>query len=941
MKKFIHLIGILTVVLFSNVGNAQISDYEICDVNADGYGAFNLTTKIDEILDGADPSDYLITFHEEYDNAQFGANAIINPTSYFNIVPYIQVMYVRVENLNDSTFVVDSFNLVVYLPPIGTPNTLYNYDGTFDLTVNTPLITQGNSYVVSYYLTEMDAYNSVNPILTPTSFVSVTDTTVWVRAEDTNGCFSVISFEISTIVYIPDANFKNKLLQANTNNQIAKNAADQNIKIDTNNDGEIQVSEALEVYKLQIQQTAPSIQDLTGIEAFTNLIDLNCYSNNITELNLANNVNLTKLNCYYNELTSLDVSNNINLVYLDCYENNLTTLNVSNNTNLTYLSFAYNNITEINLSNNVNLLELYCRDTNLTELNLSNNISLTHLNCANIGLTELDVSNNVNLGYLACTYNNLTLLDVSNNPNIHTMVVNSNPLQYLNIKNGTSFSNVQVMNNVWSNLPNNIYICADKFEMESIQPFLNQSGATGQIISTYCSFNPAGDYNTITGTVTYDFNNNGCDEDDDITIFTKVAINDGTEEGVSFTNQNGEYKFFTQEGTFTLTPDLENPSFFNITPVTETITFTDNDNNEEIVNFCLTPNGVHNDLEVVVAPLIPARPGFEATYKIVYRNKGNQVMSQTNGISFAYDDDYMDFVSATQTPSVQSTGLLMWDYENLMPFESRSFVITIQINTPTNPDFPVNIDDVFTFLAVILPETGDENISDNNYGFRQIVVGSFDPNDITCIEGDVVEPEHIGEELHYVIRFENTGNFYAENVVVVMEIDTTKYDIDSVRLLNTSHNANAQIKDDVLEIFFNQIYLDSGGHGNILLVMKSINTLSEGDSVQSKADIYFDFNYPIITNDAVTLFQATMNIEENIKNIDLKFYPNPTTDYFNITSEAMIQSVELYDVSGRLVRTSLVNDFETQQNVSNLTNGVYLLKIKTQEGEITGKIVKK
>src|SRR5690554_4543417 len=146
MKKIIHLIGILTVILSSNMGNAQISDYEICDVNADGFGTFDLTTKIDEILNGADPSDYLITFHEEYDNAQSGANAIINPTSYFNIVPYIQVMYVRVENLNDSTFVVDSFNLVVYLPPIGTPNTLYNYDGTFDLTVNTPLITQGNSY---------------------------------------------------------------------------------------------------------------------------------------------------------------------------------------------------------------------------------------------------------------------------------------------------------------------------------------------------------------------------------------------------------------------------------------------------------------------------------------------------------------------------------------------------------------------------------------------------------------------------------------------------------------------------------------------------------------------------------------------------------------------------------------------------------------------------
>src|SRR5690606_40473058 len=117
MKTILHLIGITGMVLFSLVGNAQISDYEICDVNADGFGTFDLTTKIDEILNGENPSDYLITFHEVYDDAQFGANAIITPV-YWNINPYLQVMYVRVENLNDSTFVVESFDLVVYSPQI-------------------------------------------------------------------------------------------------------------------------------------------------------------------------------------------------------------------------------------------------------------------------------------------------------------------------------------------------------------------------------------------------------------------------------------------------------------------------------------------------------------------------------------------------------------------------------------------------------------------------------------------------------------------------------------------------------------------------------------------------------------------------------------------------------------------------------------------------------
>src|SRR5690554_8133273 len=153
MKKIIHLIGILTVILSSHMGNAQISDYEICDVNADGFGTFDLTTKIDEILNGENPSDYLITFHEVYDDAQFGANAIITPV-YWNINPYLQVMYVRVENLNDSTFVVESFDLVVYSPEIGTPDNLYLCQNIFDYRTCVVYITQHNLCVFFYFFTK-------------------------------------------------------------------------------------------------------------------------------------------------------------------------------------------------------------------------------------------------------------------------------------------------------------------------------------------------------------------------------------------------------------------------------------------------------------------------------------------------------------------------------------------------------------------------------------------------------------------------------------------------------------------------------------------------------------------------------------------------------------------------------------------------------------------
>lgn len=826
MKKTLQFIGILTAILLSFSANAQteLTPLSVCDDNNDGYEAVDLTVKIDEILNGDNAIDYMITFHETITDAENNISEISDPEMYFNVDPSPYMMYFRKENNDDQTFSVGYFEIIfLTTPEIGIPSDLYNPAGTFDLTSNDAIIMNGNpSLVLGYYTTIQDAQNNSSPIVNVANYTAIQNTTIWVRAENTEGCSKITSFNLildndDNIVYIPDANFKTKLLQANTNNNIAQNATNQNIKIDINNDGEIQVSEALNVAHLTVYQS--NISDLTGIGSFSNLQYLESSSNNLTEL---------------------DFSGNPNLVVFWAF----------------------------------------------------------------------------------------------NNPN----------LGYINIKSGSAMNPDNVDEGswmeMWGNLPDNTYICADESEIDFILPYLNMWGNTNQIISSYCTYYPAGDYNTITGTVAYDLNNDGCDNQD-LTHFVKIKIENEVEEGATFTNEEGTYVFFTQTGEFTLIPQLENPSYFNVTPATESVTFTNNNNNVQTVNFCITPNGVHPDLEVVIAPIIPARPGFEATYKVAYRNKGNQILSQEYGLNFFYNQHLMSFVSATVTPETQGPGGMSWSYENLEPFESREIVVTMSINSPTHPENPVNIDDVLVFTSVIMPQLGDENVLDNTYIFNQTVVGAYDPNDITCIEGEIVSPNYIGEELHYVIRFENTGNYYAENVVVVMQIDTAKYDVDSVRLLNTSHNATAQIKDDVLEIFFNQIYLDSGGHGNILLVMKSINTLSEGDSVQSKADIYFDFNYPIITNDAVTLFQATMSVEENIKNIDLRFYPNPTTDYFNITSEAMIQSVELYDVLGKLVRTSIVNGFETQQNVSNLTNGVYILKIKTQEGEITGKIIKK
>ncbi len=124
-----------------------------------------------------------------------------------------------------------------------------------------------------------------------------------------------------------------------------------------------------------------NISDLTGIEDFTNLRFLECYSNNLTALNVTQNIALQVLYCYSNAITGiLDVSNNTGLVIIDCWSNQITTLDVSLLTNLTDLHCGINQISTIIVSNAPNLERLTCNSNLLTTLDVTQNTNLIDLN---------------------------------------------------------------------------------------------------------------------------------------------------------------------------------------------------------------------------------------------------------------------------------------------------------------------------------------------------------------------------------------------------------------------------------------------------------------------------------------------------------------------------------------------------------------------------------
>lgn len=82
-------------------------------------------------------------------------------------------------------------------------------------------------------------------------------------------------------------------------------------------------------------------------------------------------------------------------------------------------------------------------------------------------------------------------------------------------------------------------------------------------------------------------------------------------------------------------------------------------------------------------------------------------------------------------------------------------------------------------------------------------------------------------------------------------------------------------------------------------------------------------------------YQSYLGVND-VKKVQVKIYPNPAKDILNITSEKPIKSIEIYDVLGRLIKTETKNNI----NVSQLSKGNYLIKIKTGDQELIEKFIK-
>ena len=150
-------------------------------------------------------------------------------------------------------------------------------------------------------------------------------------------CLPMIGFGQKT--FVPDDNFENYLESNNLGDGIQLNDSINSISIEM---------------LMFLNVSNQNISDLTGIKDFIAIRELNCGSNQLTSLDLSQNIYIDELECSFNQITYLDLSNNTELTKIYIDDNQLTYLDLRNGNNSNIIDFyaSYNpNLTCINVDN--------------------------------------------------------------------------------------------------------------------------------------------------------------------------------------------------------------------------------------------------------------------------------------------------------------------------------------------------------------------------------------------------------------------------------------------------------------------------------------------------------------------------------------------------------------------------------------------------------------
>ena len=631
---------------------------------------------------------------------------------------------------------------------------------------------------------------------------------------------------------------------------------------------------------IQINCSNAGILNLTGIESFDNLINLDCSHNpDIYIPSLPNS--LFSFTCTHSNLNTLPQLPS-NLRGLNIVFNNVAFLPNNMPNTLTDIAISYNDFNSW-LFLPPNLVTLWCENNQITAFPSLPN-TLEFLECSNNQLSSLPALPD-SLEYLSCRSNLLTVLpfltaklvylDCSYNYVLGTLPYLPNTVKHLKCINCglTNFFNLpDTMNTLWIDnnpnlkcLPSIKKIVSDfRWGNTGITCLANSITVGSAIPSiqnlSLCNWNNINNCSvgvTIKGSI-YSDNNSNCNLDTLEVKFPLVKMNlstNGTLVQQIYTNQFGEYSFETNAGTFEIAPDTTSGIFHvNCPAIPNYIVMIDSlnplENNKDFSISCK----VGFDLSVTTAYRDSGlfRPGAIARIRIVAGgNNLTQSLSCVSGIAGTLKvviqgpATYISPSLNALIPTVVGDTLIYTipDFGLINPTTAFGFNVYVDTTAMQNQSICVEV-----FVDSIL---GDIDFSNNYLSHCFNIVNSYDPNDKAVFPDGITNASY--DWFTYTIRFQNTGNAPAQLVYILDTLDQY-LDESSFQLLAYSHEPEIQIEGKRTKFYFRNINLpdsvndEPNSHGFIQYKIKRISNLGTGAQIRNTAYIYFDYNTPVKTN---------------------------------------------------------------------------------------------
>ena len=500
---------------------------------------------------------------------------------------------------------------------------------------------------------------------------------------------------------------------------------------------------------------------------------------------------------------------------------------------------------------------------------------------------------------------------------------------------------IYITDNPWLSACNEPFICNHLFNGDSVVIFDNAAGCNDAIeILESCNKLPKINYQ-----IYFDQNQNGERENEPIYFDAGIRLDPGGTFHYPPGQGNHGGTLSLSEGFYQLWYNQE------ATPLWELTT--------DSVSYQLSIDSNSSYLDTFLFGVYPTREFAAFTsYITTSRTRCNELIPfefhatnlgtiPTDGTLWITMDEQMD-LDSVQFINLPDTMVAPyrygWHFYNLFPGQTLTKKAIFKIPGP--PDFPVG--DSLNYKTYVDFSGPSGLVQSHIFDHFIKVLCSYDPND------KLVNPARdnnftlFDEDLIYTIRFQNTGNDFAYDVVIRDTLDEN-LDASTFKFLSSSHSDHLLTSleaDRYLTFNFKDIFLpDStfdlkGSQGYLSYMISPKAGLSEKTEIHNTASIYFDRNPPIVTNTTQSIMVSELTAIHQIADLKLHIFPNPVFDRLYIQAPQVLSGqIQLADYTGKLLSWQ---SFEgnTELNLSLLQTGIYLLTIQTEEESVTEKIVK-